>query len=342
MMELHENIDEALLLLYFSGTLGEKEKEEVENWISLSEENRKIAKQICYIHHVTDIIDTVKQIDPKQALVKLDKRLSKRKKINWWEWGIRAAAVLFIPLFLSFFYFVFNQDKNYDRYVEIRSNPGMMTKVELPDGTWVWLNSASYLKYPVSFEGEYRKDLRYIDVTWSYEKHSSTINSVELYINNTYVDNVSDYSSYQISKDAYNYATGENVLRLILNLSNGKTVEKKTKVFVNYVISMEQSVRQVGNATEVTLKYQYDKVHPVDVPSIFITDASIVSGEIKYIGTQTKTRDGSVYAETTYQINWPEAVVTYQQFDVRWSFKDIQYSKDFLAEKGKAVEQATE
>ena len=46
MMELHENIDEALLLLYFSGTLGEKEKEEVENWISLSEENRKIAKQI--------------------------------------------------------------------------------------------------------------------------------------------------------------------------------------------------------------------------------------------------------------------------------------------------------
>ena len=42
MMELHENIDEALLLLYFSGTLGEKEKEEVENWISLSEENRKI------------------------------------------------------------------------------------------------------------------------------------------------------------------------------------------------------------------------------------------------------------------------------------------------------------
>lgn len=79
------------------------------------------------------------------------------------------------------------------------------------------------------FEGEYRKDLRYIDVSWSYEKHTSTISSVELYINNTYVDNVSDYSSYQISKDAYNYATGENVLRLILNLSNGKTVEKRPR-----------------------------------------------------------------------------------------------------------------
>ena len=105
MMELHENIDEALLLLYFSGTLGEKEKEEVENWISLSEENRKIAKQICYIHHVTDIIDTVKQIDPKQALVKLDKRLSKRKKINWWGMGDKSSSCViysFILIFLLF------------------------------------------------------------------------------------------------------------------------------------------------------------------------------------------------------------------------------------------------
>ena len=87
---------------------------------------------------------------------------------------------------------------------------------------------------------------------------------------------------------------------------------------------------------------QFEGEYRKDLRYIDVTWSSIVSGEIKYIGTQTKTRDGSVYAETTYQINWPEAVVTYQQFDVRWSFKDIQYSKDFLAEKGKAVEQATE
>ena len=95
------------------------------------------------------------------------------------------------------------------------------------------------------FEGEYRKDLRYIDVTWSYEKHSSTINSVELYINNTYVDNVSDYSGYQISKDAYNYATGENVLRLILNLSNGKTVEKRQR-FLLIMWSVWSKARKAG------------------------------------------------------------------------------------------------
>ena len=47
--DVEDEYESALSLIhifYFSGTLGEKEKEEVENWISLSEENRKIAKQI--------------------------------------------------------------------------------------------------------------------------------------------------------------------------------------------------------------------------------------------------------------------------------------------------------
>ena len=54
-MELHENIDGSFTPLFFRYTRRER-KEEVENWISLSEENRKIAKQIFYIHHVTDIM----------------------------------------------------------------------------------------------------------------------------------------------------------------------------------------------------------------------------------------------------------------------------------------------
>lgn len=184
-------------------------------------------------------------------------------------------------------------------------------------------------------ESEYRKDLRYIDVTWSYEKHHSSISSIGLYINDEYVDNVMPYSSYQISKDAYNFPTGNNTIRLVLNLSNGKSVEKKTTVFVNYVTSMQQSVKQLDGATEITLTYVYDKVHEVAVPSIFITDASIVSSRIDYVGTTRKENQGSVTAKTTYRIVWPPDNSGYQVFGVRWSFKDIQYSKDFEAEKGK-------
>ena len=44
--ELNIAMDEAMLLRYFSGVLENEEKEQVETWISLSEENRKTAKPI--------------------------------------------------------------------------------------------------------------------------------------------------------------------------------------------------------------------------------------------------------------------------------------------------------
>ena len=149
--ELNIAMDEAMLLRYFSGVLENEEKEQVETWISLSEENRKTAKQILYLYRATDVVQTLSQVDAKKALVKVDKRLSKRMKRGWWEWTMRVAAILSIPLLISSLYFFFSQDADVDQYVEIRANPGMISQITLPDGSQVWLNSASYLKYPVRF-----------------------------------------------------------------------------------------------------------------------------------------------------------------------------------------------
>ena len=145
------NMDEAILLRYFSGTLEKEEKEKVETWISFSEENKKVAKQVYYIYRATDVIQTVNEIDSNKALLRVNKRLTGRKKLNWWEWSVRTAAVLFIPLFLFSLYIFYSRTTDVDQYVEVRANPGMTTKVVLPDGSEVWLNSASYLKYPVQF-----------------------------------------------------------------------------------------------------------------------------------------------------------------------------------------------
>ena len=156
-IELDINMDEAILLRYFSGTLEKEEKDKVETWISLSQENEKTAKQVYYLYRVTDVIQTVNQIDSKKALLKVDKRLAKQRRLSWWEWTIRAAAVLFIPLLCSSLYFFFSQTTDMDQYVEIRANPGMTTQIMLPDGSQVWLNSTSYLKYPVRFAEHDRK-----------------------------------------------------------------------------------------------------------------------------------------------------------------------------------------
>ena len=135
--ELNIAMDEAMLLRYFSGVLENEEKEQVETWISLSEENRKTAKQILYLYRATDVVQTLSQVDAKKALVKVDKRLSKRMKRGWWEWTMRVAAILSIPLLISSLYFFFSQDADVDQYVEIRANPGMISQITLPDGSQV-------------------------------------------------------------------------------------------------------------------------------------------------------------------------------------------------------------
>lgn len=84
-----------------------------------------------YIYRATDVIQTVNEIDSNKALLRVNKRLTGRKKLNWWEWSVRTAAVLFIPLFLFSLYIFYSRTTDVDQYVEVRANPGMTTKVVL-------------------------------------------------------------------------------------------------------------------------------------------------------------------------------------------------------------------
>ncbi len=86
------------------------------------------------------------------------------RKFNLLSFFQKAAAILIIPLILSFFaiiYFQSNSDKktkneviiNSIAYAEIQCPMGVRTKFELPDGTTGFLNSGSRLRYPVNFVG---------------------------------------------------------------------------------------------------------------------------------------------------------------------------------------------
>ena len=79
---------------------------------------------------------------------------NKSKKPNLFLWIQRIAAILILPLIISTIYFALKKDPI--EYIEIRTNPGMVAAVNLPDGTKVWLNSRSYLKHPTRFTGNTR------------------------------------------------------------------------------------------------------------------------------------------------------------------------------------------
>lgn len=155
-MDTQKHIDEQALLDYFSGILSPVQKQEVEAWIQETEENRKIARDIEYIYFATDTINTIKSIDSTKALKEVKVRFSKKEnsKRSFILQLQRIAAILVIPLLISTLYYATKEEPV--EFIEIRTNPGMVATVNLPDGSKVWLNSRSYLKHPQKFTGDTR------------------------------------------------------------------------------------------------------------------------------------------------------------------------------------------
>ena len=84
--------------------------------------------------------------------------LQKRTRI----YGIllRVAAVLMLPLLVTSFFYINEKIKiaaKHDLYTEVSVSPGSKLRTVLPDGTIVWLNSGSTLKYPQSFSNKNRQ-----------------------------------------------------------------------------------------------------------------------------------------------------------------------------------------
>jgi ferric-dicitrate binding protein FerR (iron transport regulator) len=78
----------------------------------------------------------------------------KPKQFSWALTFQRVAAILIIPLLLSFVaYWNFEKTKPAENisYAEIQCPLGVRTKFQLPDGSTGFLNSGSKLKYPVVF-----------------------------------------------------------------------------------------------------------------------------------------------------------------------------------------------
>lgn len=79
---------------------------------------------------------------------------------------MRVAAVLLLPLIastsiLSYLYIGQLGVKDQIAYLEASSAPGIVTRIQLPDSSSVWLNAGSMLRYPSRFE----KDNRTVHLT---------------------------------------------------------------------------------------------------------------------------------------------------------------------------------
>jgi len=146
--------DENILLKELEGTISDDEKELLNTWLTQSEENREWYNEFRNTWEITNRFNNIKRIDTAKALKKVKAQIPEfKKRMSFIQRYNRIAAVLFIPmLFFSVWLYLYQNSKPQSAiYKEISTSYGIKHKFNLPDGTIVWLNSGSVIKYPEKF-----------------------------------------------------------------------------------------------------------------------------------------------------------------------------------------------
>jgi ferric-dicitrate binding protein FerR (iron transport regulator) len=109
------------------------------------------------ISEATQLINEIESIDSKTAYAKVSKQIQSSQRVTYFITILtRIAAVLFIPALISSI-IIYNLRQTPVVSLpfamqEISTPPGVRSKVVLPDGSTVWLNSESTLKFRVPFD----------------------------------------------------------------------------------------------------------------------------------------------------------------------------------------------
>jgi len=152
------NNPDTLIAKFLSGETTLHEEKELQNWLNLSEENKKYFQQMKIIWHAHEKIN----ISEDAALRKITSQLrlfTGFKKI-WYNWQ-KIAAILIIPVFIfGGSQFLLRKEKAQkiqgSALHEVATPFGAITTMILPDSSKVWLNSGSKIKYPQKFEPDKR------------------------------------------------------------------------------------------------------------------------------------------------------------------------------------------
>jgi ferric-dicitrate binding protein FerR (iron transport regulator) len=123
---------------------------------STTNENR----QQRVIDLATEALKVSRQVNMDKKWRQMEQRIRADRHRIWMVRLQRVAAMLTIPLLLAVAaqYYIYNKVEDVPvQWLTAHTNPGMTSSVILPDGTKVYLNSETTLKYPQRFDGTLRE-----------------------------------------------------------------------------------------------------------------------------------------------------------------------------------------
>ncbi|WP_339925067.1 FecR domain-containing protein [uncultured Cyclobacterium sp.] len=157
-----DNID-LLLVKVLTGTASEAESDEVKTWAKENAVNSNTLKKLKEIWKEKSA--TYSHVNSEENIDAIwNKGIEKKKSSKFFRntyLNYAASLLVILTLFTAFYYFIqIIEDENNTKELiyTVRENPpGKKTKLSLPDGSVVFLNCSSSIKYIKGFEGEERR-----------------------------------------------------------------------------------------------------------------------------------------------------------------------------------------
>jgi ferric-dicitrate binding protein FerR (iron transport regulator) len=151
-----------LITRYLSGEATIEELKELKEWTERSKDNRMIFQNYKNIWDSSGNSEKEKMINAEKSFNLIKKRIAfKSPAKNLWQYWKNIAAVLLVPLIAgNILYYLLRTDSSTlatePVYNEIFAAFGTRSEIKLSDGSSLWLNSGSSIKYPDRFTGDER------------------------------------------------------------------------------------------------------------------------------------------------------------------------------------------
>lgn len=160
MMEGINKLDEELMARFLMGECSEEELRRVNAWLDESDEHARELFRVEEIYHLgrTDESADAKKTEKaeKQLFKRLKQEEAKRYKVRRMYTWMRYAAMLIGIFFISGLSYHIYQTHNEANALVAVTARDEVKELMLPDGTKVWLNKHTTLKYPRDFSDKTR------------------------------------------------------------------------------------------------------------------------------------------------------------------------------------------
>ena len=154
-MKIENNLNWDLIPKYLSNETSQAESNEVKKWINTSEENEKEFTNLKKTWETISLVDVENEINVAKALRKVKSKIDGKTKIIRINRIIQVAAAILVASIIGISAYYFISSKN--NWIEIASGEQQDIVKTLPDGSIIYVNANSIVKYPKNFVQDERR-----------------------------------------------------------------------------------------------------------------------------------------------------------------------------------------